>query len=89
MSKSTTVRLQEDLVDKLDRLAAALDRPRAWVIEQALSRYVEEEAWQVAAIQEASDQYRSGKAGVRTHEEVMQGLEERIRSRAGVERPLA
>lgn len=89
MSKTTTVRLEDELVDKLDRLAAAMDRPRAWVIERALSRYVEEEAWQVAAVQEALDEYRSGRAKLRSHTEVMQRLEERVRNRAGVDRPLA
>ena len=89
MAKITSVRLTDDLMAKLDQLAAATDRPRAWVIEQAITRYVEQEAWQVAAIGEALEDYRGGKSKVSPHDEVMKRLENKLRGRAGLERPLA
>ena len=45
-----SVRLEPALQEKLGALATALDRPRSWVIEQAVAAYVEQQAWQLAAI---------------------------------------
>ena len=87
MSKITSIRLKDDLCAQLDQLAKALDRSRAWVIEQAIARYVEEEAWQIAAIQEALAEYQAGGAKLIPHEEVMDALDARIKA-AGA-RPLA
>ena len=91
MAKITSVRLSDDLVAKLDQLASAMDRPRAWVIGQAITRYVQEEAWQVAAIREALDDYRAGKSALKSHQEVMERLEQKLRARAKftIESPLA
>ena len=87
MSKVTSVRLKEDLCAQVDQLAAALDRPRAWVIEQAIARYVEEELWQVMAISEALAHYNSGKAKLRDHDEVMDEVAQWIEAASA--RPLA
>ena len=89
MSKVTSIRLSDNLVAKLDLLAASVDRPRAWLIEQAIARYVEEEAWQVAAIGEALAEYETGKSALKPHAEVMEQLEEKVRARAARESPLA
>lgn len=89
MPKVTSIRLSDDLVTSLDQLAASLDRPRAWLIEQAIIRYVNEEAWQVAAISEALAEYQTGKPTLKPHGEVMEQLGEKIRARAGGESPLA
>lgn len=45
MSKTTviTTRLDPELLDKLDALAARMDRSRAWVAAKAVERYVQEE----------------------------------------------
>jgi predicted transcriptional regulator len=71
--------MDDNLVNQLDELAAAMDRPRTWLIEQAVRRYIEEQAWQVQAIQAALDDYRSGDAVLVPHEEVMDRLEARIK----------
>lgn len=81
MARVTSIRIEDELSSQLDMLATALDRPKAWVIEQALRRYVEEQAWQVQAIKEALDDYRSGNAELAPHEEVMGRLEARIRAK--------
>jgi len=81
MSKVTSIRLEDELSSQLDTLAVSLDRPRTWVIEQAIRRYVTEQAWQVQAIKEALDDYRSGHADLAPHEEVMERLESRIRAK--------
>lgn len=81
MTKVTSIRLEDELSSQLDTLAVSLDRPKAWVIDQAIRRYVREQAWQVQAIQEALDDYRSGHAELVPHEEVMDRLETRIRAK--------
>ncbi len=78
--KPTSVRLSDELTERLDRLAAAVDRPRSWLIEQAVSRYLDEEAWQVAAIAEALAEYRSGQASLMSHEDFMAELTEKIQA---------
>ena len=83
MSRITSVRLGDDLAARLDNLAASLDRPKAWVIEQAIARYVEQEAWQLEAIAEALTEYRQGNSTVRPHKEVMAQLEAKIRQQSG------
>lgn len=80
MTKVTSVRLDDEMANKLDRLATSLDRPRAWLIEQAIVSYVEEQSWQVAAISEALDDYRSGTATVTPHERVMDRLAAKLRN---------
>ena len=79
MTKVTSVRLDDELVSKLDQLAVALDRPRAWLIEQAIANYIEEQAWQVRAIEEALDGYRSGSASVAPHDQAMERLAAKLR----------
>jgi predicted transcriptional regulator len=81
MGKVTSIRIDDDVVAKLDQLAVATDRPKTWLIDQALRRYVEEEAWQVQAIQEALDDYRSGNAELVPHEQVMERLEAKLRAK--------
>jgi predicted transcriptional regulator len=89
MTRVTSIRLSDDLAGRLDQLAATLDRPRTWLIEQAVARYVDEEAWQIAAIAEALAEYRRGGATLSPHDELMGRLEARIRATTGDADPLA
>lgn len=43
--KSTTVRIDENVIGRLDILAKTQDRPRSYLINQALKQYVEYEEW--------------------------------------------
>jgi predicted transcriptional regulator len=47
-----SVRLQPKLNEQLTTIATALDRPKSWVIEQAVKDYVALEEWRLAAIDE-------------------------------------
>ena len=49
---TVTARIDEETRNRLDRLAQATDRSRSWLVADAVRRYVEEENWQVAAIEE-------------------------------------
>lgn len=43
--KATSVRLDDELMERIDRMAEILARPRSWVISEALKRFVEQEEW--------------------------------------------
>lgn len=88
MPKVTSIRLSDELVRRLDQLSHALDRPRSWVIEQAIARYIDEEAWQVSAIAEALEEYRKGGAKLTPHDQVMRELHDQIQMRLGDAGPL-
>ncbi len=45
-----SVRLDPELNDKLLAVAASFERPKSWVIEQAIKEFVELQAWQLEAI---------------------------------------
>lgn len=47
-----SVRLESALNDQVAAIAAALDRPKSWVIEQAVREFVAVQQWQLAAIDE-------------------------------------
>ncbi|WP_454816610.1 CopG family ribbon-helix-helix protein [Labrys neptuniae] len=46
-----TVRLADETTDKLDRLAAKLDRSRSYVAARAIEDFVARESWQLAEIE--------------------------------------
>ena len=52
MSKSmpVSVRLEPELNDQIAEIALSQDRPKSWVIEQAVKDYVALEQWRLAAI---------------------------------------
>ena len=55
MSKAIpkTFRLNPELVERLDLLAARTNRSKTFLVEEALTDYLEREAWQIAEIAEA------------------------------------
>jgi len=53
MAKSTlSLRLDEEIISRLDRIAKALDRSRSWVIADAIRLYIETEGKDIEAILE-------------------------------------
>jgi predicted transcriptional regulator len=64
-----SVRLDADLSDRVAAIAAALDRPKSWVIEQAVTDFVAVQEWQLAAIDEGIKAADAGQ--VVAHEEVV------------------
>jgi predicted transcriptional regulator len=57
---TVTARIDEETSDRLNQLAKATDRSRSRLIADALHRYIEEESWQVAAIEEGVRQAEAG-----------------------------
>ena len=72
MAKTTTmtVRLKPEVSEKLDALARDTKRSKAYLASEAISSYVDLNAWQVAHIKAALEEANSGAPGV-PHEEVV------------------
>ena len=49
--KTTTVRMDDQLLERVDGIAKSLHRPRAWIIAQALERFVTYEEWYIQEVQ--------------------------------------
>jgi predicted transcriptional regulator len=75
MSKTrpVSIRLQPELNDQVMALASALDRPKSWVIEQAVKDFVALQSWQLAAIDEGIKAADAGR--VVSHEQVSDWVE--------------
>jgi predicted transcriptional regulator len=60
MSTTLSMRVNDELAQQLDLLAASMGRSRTYVVTEALQAYVREQAWQV---QEIRDALREAEAG--------------------------
>jgi predicted transcriptional regulator len=49
--KTTTVRMDDELLERVDGIAKTLNRPRSWVVTQALDRFVAYEEWFLQEVQ--------------------------------------
>ena len=47
-----SVRLQAELNAQVTAIAHSLDRPKSWIIEQAIKDFVAVQTWQMAALDE-------------------------------------
>ena len=52
MTAAFTIRLDDEMLAKLDALAADTDRSRSWIAAKAIESYVELNAWQIARIRD-------------------------------------
>ena len=75
-TEAITIRIDRQTVERLDKLAKALDRSRNYVVKRALEAYLEEQSWQIQAIEEGLESLDRG-AG-RPHEQVMAELRAKI-----------
>jgi RHH-type transcriptional regulator, rel operon repressor / antitoxin RelB len=63
-----TVRIPTKLKNRLNKLADATARSRSWLAAHALEMYVNDQEWQIAAIQKGRKRARAGRTV--SHEEV-------------------
>ncbi|MGD8303723.1 MAG: ribbon-helix-helix protein, CopG family, partial [Desulfobacterales bacterium] len=54
-------KLDPKVAKKLDLLVKATDRSRSYLVAEAIETYVEEQAWQIEAIQEGIKEADKGK----------------------------
>ena len=52
MTSHVSLRVPNDVVEAFDRIAAALERPRSWVMLRALRQYLADEGQEVLDVQE-------------------------------------
>lgn len=59
--KATSIRLDEETLQRVGQIAEAMDRPRAWLMAQAIKQFVEQEEWYIREVEkgiEAADKGR-------------------------------
>lgn len=60
MSTTMTVRLEDDVKDRLDVLAEATQRSKSFLAAEAIRAYVENNEWQIGEIQAALQEADAG-----------------------------
>jgi predicted transcriptional regulator len=65
---SDTIRLTPELDKQVTKIAEAINRPKSWVIEQAIKDFVAVQEWHLAAIDEGIRDADAGR--VVPHEDV-------------------
>jgi predicted transcriptional regulator len=70
--KTVSFRALAEKIDALDELAAAQDRPRSYLINEAISNYIELHAYHDSLVRKGLEAARTGQ--VISHEEVVKRL---------------
>jgi len=77
--KTISFRADAAKIDALDSLAAAQDRPRSYLINEAIANYIELHAYQDALVRKGLEEMRKGR--VVSHEEIVRRLKRAKRAR--------
>lgn len=48
--KATSVRLDDETLERVGQIAEAMERPRAWLMAQAIKQYVDREEWFISEV---------------------------------------
>ena len=75
-ARNISLRMSEEKIEQVDRLAKALGRSRAWIINEATERYLAYESWFIEQVEQGLAEVEAGKTI--PHDKVMAGLRERI-----------
>ena len=78
--KTISFRADAEKIDALDSLAVAQDRPRSYLINEAITNYIELHAHQDALVRKGLEEARKGR--VVNHEEVVARLRNTGRARS-------
>ena len=66
--KATTIRINDDILGRVDGLATTLSRTRSWVINQAIERFLDYEEWFVQEVKDGLKEIERGDTA--TYDEV-------------------
>lgn len=80
MSTTMTVRLEDDVKDRLDQLAQATHRSKSFLASEAIREFVETNEWQIGEIQAA---LREADAGDFASEQALEALAKKWQINAG------
>lgn len=72
MKKAINIRLDETLLNEIDAIGKEIDRNRTWIIEKAVSAYMDTLDEMIA--DKRIDEIKSGKASVMSLDEVAKSL---------------
>ncbi len=72
-SRLLNVSIDPELDNRLSSVAETLDRPRSWVVEQAIREFVDLQDWHLAAIDEGIKEADAGK--LIPHDDVVAWME--------------
>jgi predicted transcriptional regulator len=72
--KTISFRANVEKIDELDSLAAAQERPRSYLINEAINNYIALHAYQDALVRKGLEEMRAG--NVVGHEEVVKRLKQ-------------
>lgn len=70
--KTTTVRIDNDMLGRIDGLAKSLSRSRSWVINQAIDRFLDYEEWFAKEVKDGLEEVERGE--IATQVEVVAGF---------------
>ena len=62
MTSHVSLRIPNDLIEAFDKLAAALERPRSWVMVRALRQYLDDEGAEILEDTESLAELDRGEA---------------------------
>ena len=68
--KATTIRINDDKLDRIDGLPKALNRSRSWVINQAVDRFLSYEEWFVNEVRDGMAEMTRGE--IASHDEAVE-----------------
>jgi predicted transcriptional regulator len=75
-ARNISLRMDDEKIDRIDRLASELGRSRAWVLNQATDRFLEYEEW---FVQQVRDGIADADAGnTIPHDQVMAEMRRKI-----------
>jgi predicted transcriptional regulator len=77
--RTISFRTNAEKIDALDSLAVAQDRPRSYLINEAITNYIELYTYQEALVRKGLEDFRKGR--VVSHAEVVNRLERVGRAR--------
>ena len=60
MSTTMTIRLEDEVKDRLDRLADSTNRSRSYLAAEAIREFVETNEWQIAEVRAALKEAEAG-----------------------------
>ena len=59
--KATSVRLDDETLERIGLMAESMDRPRAWLMAHAIKQYVEREQWFIREVEKGKQAADAGK----------------------------
>ncbi len=58
--KTTTIRMDDKTLERIDSMAKSLSRSRTWIINQAIERFLGYEEWFVREVENGIEEMRDG-----------------------------